>query len=166
MRHNCTLILWVIIFGFNPRTHTGCDRIRGRCSQASLCFNPRTHTGCDYIKTYATGCDKGFQSTHPHGVRLRHIPFAFSGRRFQSTHPHGVRRGAAVQCSHRWVSIHAPTRGATSWSVPIKKQARVSIHAPTRGATFPASAGSCSSISFNPRTHTGCDKKLNLPGEL
>ena len=33
---------------FNPRTHSGCDRI---CSMTTLnltSFNPRTHSGCDY----------------------------------------------------------------------------------------------------------------------
>ena len=32
---------------FNPRTHTGCDRISSEGSVHSSRFNPRTHTGCD-----------------------------------------------------------------------------------------------------------------------
>ncbi len=33
----------------------------------------------------------GFQSTHPHGVRLQHDPQCQDTFVFQSTHPHGVR---------------------------------------------------------------------------
>ena len=55
---------------------------------------------------------------------------------FQSTHPHGVRRHMASEyVVSDNVSIHAPTRGATS-----------------QPCTCPSSI-SC----FNPRTHTGCD---------
>ena len=76
------------------------------------------------------------------------------------------------------VSIHAPTRGATSslrcWYIPN----HVSIHAPTRGATYVQGLMSkeeefqsthphgvrltslfdlSETSRFNPRTHTGCD---------
>ena len=62
-----------------------------------------------------------------------HVPISV----FQSTHPHGVRR-AIVQniMIHLTVSIHAPTRGAT--------------RRPCRAPRL--------HLSFNPRTHTGCDK--------
>ena len=78
-----------------------------------------------------------FQSTHPHGVRLKSVTFIQiidyvsihaptrgatrklvkhddSIKQFQSTHPHGVRpsRPTIVKFP-RTVSIHAPTRGAT-----------------------------------------------------
>ena len=33
------------------------------------CFNPRTHTGCDITIGQAIRIARGFQSTHPHGVR-------------------------------------------------------------------------------------------------
>ena len=35
------------IWGFNPRTHTGCDLYLFCLLSRVLCFNPRTHTGCD-----------------------------------------------------------------------------------------------------------------------
>ena len=56
-----------------------------------LCFNPRTHTGCDHIHR-GDGFKFGFQSTHPHGVRLKSVSFR-----------------QVID----YVSIHAPTRGAT-----------------------------------------------------
>ena len=79
-----------------------------------------------------------------------------------------------------YVSIHAPTRGATSERVlqvrefdgfqsthphgvrrahrPCSRQDfQVSIHAPTRGATRLSVATALQAGCFNPRTHTGCD---------
>ena len=77
-----------------------------------------------------------FQSTHPHGVRPS---FPVTDRifyKFQSTHPHGVRRDGHIIVKNRIsVSIHAPTRGATSFFCCSRWDWTVSIHAPTRGAT-------------------------------
>ena len=56
------------------------------------------------------------------------------------------------------VSIHAPTRGATSGAGHVPLPAvRVSIHAPTRGATVSMVFFPLMLLCFNPRTHTGCD---------
>ena len=77
-------------------------------------FNPRTRTGCDIYLYTLTPLSAQFQSTHPHGVRLKYSRMArdsklcFNPRtrtgcdsvsswifshnfQFQSTHPHGVR---------------------------------------------------------------------------
>ena len=80
-----------------------------------------------------------------------------------------------------YVSIHAPTRGATRSDFPEGLRDIVSIHAPTRGATdihnhsirngmfqstHPHGVRRCIFVpvandirGFNPRTHTGCDMK-------
>ena len=121
-----------------------------------------------------------FQSTHPHGVRLyvtallKYMKQCFNPR----TH-------TGCDFSYRFfanvcdVSIHAPTRGATSFRTSMEQKKVVSIHAPTRGATqpiktiqnenwfqstHPHGVRRCSrwdwtfrSSRFNPRTHTGCD---------
>ena len=55
-------------------------------------FNPRTHTGCDSMILSTGICAVEFQSTHPHGVRLK---TKYKNKKEQK------------------VSIHAPTRGAT-----------------------------------------------------
>ena len=55
------------------------------------------------------------------------------------------------------VSIHAPTRGATSADSRGCILVGVSIHAPTRGATSVVNLGGSASGGFNPRTHEGCD---------
>ena len=125
-----------------------------------------------------------FQSTHPHGVRHKFLFMNVDTFEFQSTHPHGVRLfGKDAHDRKDYVSIHAPTRGATRQMVYIPMDIHVSIHAPTRGATVDGrldkglkivsihaptrGATDCLIKSFaitwcfNPRTHTGCD---TLPG--
>ena len=100
------------------------------------CFNPRTHTGCDLLGKVLTTRLYSFQSTHPHGVRQSQALTPHAWHRFQSTHPHGVRPcDMGSKPFPLVVSIHAPTRGATSPSLSPRIRIRVSIHAPTRGAT-------------------------------
>ena len=95
---------------------------------------------------------------------------------------HAPTRGAtghdALYVWCRLVSIHAPTRGATARLLCPRITGAVSIHAPTRGATtvcqFIGLLDKFQSthprgvrledvkhingyISFNPRTHEGCD---------
>ena len=99
---------------FNPRTHEGCDGTTMHSRWRHTCFNPRTHEGCDLIL------------------------FTILSRifLFQSTHPRGVRQHSGVKCVPSIkVSIHAPTRGATStrWRRQERRK------------------------GFNPRTHEGCD---------
>ena len=99
-----------------------------------------------------------FQSTHPHGVRPPPTEHDRGIRRFQSTHPHGVRPSGNLsfvlihgfQSTHpHGVRLHLP-------SLIIRRRV-VSIHAPTRGATSERHKGLKWLRSFNPRTHTGCD---------
>ena len=102
---------------------------------------------------------------------------------FQSTHPHGVRHEQRDELTRlKKVSIHAPTRGATS--LQVRRRCHrwfqsthphgvrrfphseyvcllgVSIHAPTRGATCTRQVHHPNHQCFNPRTHTGCDTPL------
>ena len=121
------------------------------------CFNPRTHTGCDTSpKDNGPPCDCFNPRTHT-----------------------GCDAQMEFYIELTKVSIHAPTRGATT-TVPIYQGNNiVSIHAPTRGATFYHSIRvqllyrfqsthphgvrqPCRILigvikCFNPRTHTGCD---------
>ena len=80
------------LFRFNSRTHAGCDRISITIKPSELCFNSRTHAGCDTEGRIFSGLRGLFQFTHPRGVR----------------HLETVRRNNRLT-----VSIHAPTRGAT-----------------------------------------------------
>ena len=98
-------------------------------------FNPRSHKGSDDGRSQTSPLNYEFQSTLPQGERLMFI-----------YRPH---RGGLI-------SIHAPTRGATTISTDMKEDFVISIHAPTRGATQGVSLFSPSG-DFNPRSHKGSD---------
>ena len=80
-----------------------------------------------------------FQFTHPGGVRPTLTVLSERRELFQFTHPGGVRL-SAVSTSHSptYVSIHAPGRGATSYSLPQTWQV----------------------LCFNSRTREGCDRQV------
>ena len=78
---------------FNPRSHMGSDV---NWITSRICyrrFNPRSHMGSDGVKVYPKQWDVKFQSTLPHGERLKVKLRQFSGNVFQSTLPHGERLG-------------------------------------------------------------------------
>ena len=60
------------------------------------------------------------------------------------------------------ISIHAPTRGATKFLVAGDYTTQISIHAPTRGATLVYFAIYKLNPDFNPRSHEGSDSPLPL----
>ena len=76
-----------------------------------------------------------FQSTHPHGVRHLVKVFPKLLLMFQSTHPHGVRLPLAclVPRQQQFQSTHP--HGVRQSKVNLLRNR----------------------LSFNPRTHTGCD---------
>ena len=85
----------------------------------------------------AMSCVVLFQFTHPLGVRLKMSVRTILYQLFQSTHPLGVRPFLGnLLTIHLWVSIHAPTRGATIFRL----------------------SGMLLLLCFNPRTHSGCDR--------
>ena len=53
--------------------------------------------------------------------------------------------GTGVEAGSDGISIHAPTRGATSSDKPTNISSYISIHAPTRGAT-----GNVPSLALSP----------------
>ena len=55
------------------------------------------------------------------------------------------------------ISIHAPTKGATSFSRIRSLIAVISIHAPTKGATLLDANMVYYNYNFNPRSHEGSD---------
>ena len=123
--------------GFNPRTHTGCDYSSGIImptfgDEVSIHAPTRGATPdiCRIIGSWL------FQSTHPHGVRQRNSAACFILHSFNPRTHTGcdLFDGSEYRCP--FVSIHAPTRGATViFSVTSEGVPVVSIHAPTRGAT-------------------------------
>ena len=85
--------------------------------------------------------DLSFQSTHPHGVRPSYIEAQTVHSSVVSIHAptRGATTNAVRNLLREGVSIHAPTRGATNLlaGTCIINLRPVSIHAPTRGATRP-----------------------------
>ena len=99
---------------FNPRSHERSDEPAFRFMYFSINFNPRSHERSDGSRTPRRRKHLEFQSTLPR-----------EERRYFETDSDGV----------EWISIHAPTRGATdSYNGDYYYQS-ISIHAPTRGAT-------------------------------
>ena len=105
---------WSRCARFNPRTHTGCDVQGQKTAIGILGFNPRTHTGCDLCRTILTINHRLFQSTHPHGVR-RVLSALFQSVRCFNPRTHtGCDKTKYKDKAQQKVSIHAPTRGATT----------------------------------------------------
>ncbi len=129
-------------------------------------FNPRSHKGSDFLTSCIKKVSPKFQSTLPQGER----PPPGSGQ----VSPwwisiHAPTRGATISflisCSSFLISIHAPTRGATTLSNTGYITYMISIHAPTRGATMskrflPGSTGI--SIHAPTRGATPCRKPSRL----
>ncbi len=122
-------------------------------------FQSTRPRGARRNRSFAVSAMPMFQSTRPRGARqIASIPAtvaksfnprAHAGRdennqgglseynEFQSTRPRGARRSSIYGTRSRvYVSIHAPTRGATLEEINRGSSSRVSIHAPTRGATL------------------------------
>ena len=106
---------------FNPRTRMGCDFLQWKLGQKLLLISIHAPawgaTGLGFERSLRTGIsihapawgatskihgkdlERGFQSTHPHGVRLMTMEVIATIGKFQSTHPHGVRRVSAFSRS-------------------------------------------------------------------
>ena len=76
---------------------------------------------------------------------------------FQSTHPRGVRLHVLMSLSV-FSSFNPRTHeGCDNSSIFVSYSLCVSIHAPTRGATTLTARDLHKTFGFNPRTHEGCD---------
>ena len=82
---------------------------------------------------------------------------------FQSTHPRGVRLSLSKhQSAPERISIHAPTRGATSkFHLFGERQFLFQSTHPRGVRPIEISTISWSYTDFNPRTHEGCDPAFN-----
>jgi len=64
---SCRLMVWQC---FNPRARMGRDTYEASMGTAGKSFNPRARMGRDLLMTPTLPL-KGFQSTRPHGARLK-----------------------------------------------------------------------------------------------
>ena len=99
-------------------------------------FNPRSHEGSDQ-----------------RGIDIPFSPPYFNPR----SHEGSDQDNANDTSITTWISIHAPTRGATHSNGVALSHIPISIHAPTRGATFRSSSQALPAFYFNPRSHEGSD---------
>ena len=135
-----SVIFTEAVTDFNPRTREGCDGSGDVQDPAPGNFNPRTREGCDQ------------------GGK-------FIGRFYSHFNPRtreGCDTNAAVLSFQKWISIHAPARGATFCVLYKVIIFPISIHAPARGATVTNSQASNLAVDFNPRTREGCDRAGRL----
>ena len=97
--------------------------------------------GCDDVINQINEIRRMFQSTHPHGVRQKHLLGSEISNSFNPRTRMGCDESEPdVFFQPQYVSIHAPAWGAT------------------RHSTYRSSVSKC----FNPRTRTGCDKATGL----
>ena len=99
---------------FNPRSHEGSDVQRGKIFYSLRRFQSTLPRGERPDKYAIDINDFVFQSTLPRGERLGRLTRCRKVTRFQSTLPRGERHTPkARQKMWMYISIHAPTRGAT-----------------------------------------------------
>ena len=104
-----------MIINFNPRSREGSDYIRYRCDdRCKADFNPRSREGSDYRHTLENKENEIFQSTLPRGERQRAL--SLLSKTYQYFNPRS-REGSDSCISSpfvkKYISIHAPARGAT-----------------------------------------------------
>ena len=120
-------------------------------------FNRRSRKGSDAPKSISSLILSKFQSTLPRGERPSGSWFSFTPIQFQSTLPRGERRFISLQFNiFRYISIHAPTRGATKSLNELKRQCIFQSTLP-RGERRRSSAHNWDICNFNPRSHEGSD---------
>ena len=174
----CAYVNVPLTQSFNPRTHVGCDAHEVTLTNDNnVSIHAPTWGATPKLMVICLAMQ--FQSTHPRGVRrvlmlLKSNQGSFNPRthvgcdpvnRYVCSDLDGFNPRTHVGCdadkhtARRLyiVSIHAPTWGATSIRQARKLKDDVSIHAPTWGATTDWSIQQLANISFNPRTHVGCD---------
>ena len=79
-----------------------------------------------------------FQSTLPREERLSPTPFISDNPCYFNPRSHERSDDDKNKYLYIYdISIHAPTRGATTTIKSLRLLTSISIHAPTRGATFP-----------------------------
>ena len=113
--------------------------------------------GCDTDSSVLKIMYPMFQSTHPHGVRLKALLTLLRQTGFNPRTHMGC---DCIYTSIRLNCLCFNPRTHMGCDLSSKKPRRyslVSIHAPTWGATSPRKIDLNVFCGFNPRTHMGCD---------
>ena len=115
LRHYNTSLLFSIhapLRGATPRS--------GFATPPARCFNPRTPAGCDLRQLVSPIGDMGFNPRTPAGCDGSCGTILCPSRSFNPRTPAGCDFGGGSPCAWaRYVSIHAPLRGATQGFLAI-----------------------------------------------
>ena len=130
-----SIVLYSIIFYFNPRSHEGSDSIIIRAlSDSEISIHAPTK-GATFIEFLCAGSSK-FQSTLPRRERLMSVSAHLTHPDFNPRSHEGSDEPVLIYDFCPVISIHAPTKGATPHQIGFRKP-----HA-----------------DFNPRSHEGSDR--------
>ena len=101
-----------------------------------LYFNPRSHERSDCVSTCSTCFSTTYFNPRSH-ERSDIAKETYRPALFISIHAptRGATMRSVTQKCINCISIHAPTRGATKNPQAVANNSNISIHAPTRGAT-------------------------------
>ena len=127
---------WGAGVNFNPRSHERSDKVSTAICRVVCHFNPRSHERSDPVGSCQTHyCQHFNPRSHERSDKLYRIAWC-QFVVFQSTLPREERQCREyAEIAAELISIHAPTRGATSMCILSPPTLHISIHAPTRGAT-------------------------------
>ena len=131
------------------------------CHHGNGYFNPRTHVGCDLNGKWNLIDTQDFNPrTH---VGCDGIDIFNYTTFYISIHAPtwGATSDTVKPDDTSSISIHAPTWGATLEPRRRVHAQNISIHAPTWGATGKKSGKKTQKRDFNPRTHVGCDPAVS-----
>ena len=110
-------------------------RLKTLSPSATLDFNPRSHERSDCTARLEERNSRNFNPrSHERSDSTDHT----ADRKHHNFNPRSHERSDVCQnkgLSNPFISIHAPTRGATIRTQNKVWNFRISIHAPTRGAT-------------------------------
>ena len=144
---------------FNPRSHERSDLSTMRKYSMSAYFNPRSHERSDAYKTD----EQRYSEISIHaptrgatGTLTFKQPLAV----FQSTLPREERpQETRMSDIHSNFNPRSHERSDSNIKTP-RRQKRISIHAPTRGATTTSQTSCIKALDFNPRSHERSDVAL------
>ena len=160
-RH-CLIVKTSLYSYFNPRSHERSDLKRCKYMRYKI-ISIHAPTRGATVPASASHSSVVFQSTLPREERPGSFPAAvglmlhFNPRSHERSDMRSSFPSSFISC----ISIHAPTRGATSSArIGCPRGVYISIHAPTRGATPIQIILFMSMIYFNPRSHERSDASV------
>ena len=106
-------------------------------------------------RTIAHFNPRSYKRSDPVPPAVSALPCYFNPRSYKRSD-----RGTENAATDYMISIHAPTRGATTRSPTLIPFIEISIHAPTRGATVSQQIDTSTPYDFNPRSYKRSDLYL------